>query len=440
MTKRQKFFSALGRFFKELFTKNIFLKVVALLFAILLWGYVLSIENPEYTKRVRDVPIGIVGESTLNANGLMLVSHDLGTTDVDVLCRINKHSTLDANVTCTVDLTSRQLTLDPNENSKVFSFDVTASVPADYGTVQNNPVDTVELEIARVSTRNNVQVNVKFKGRESMPAGYTVEAANTLYISMTGRKSLLDQVNYGEVEVDLSELTADSGEDLARTYDKVLPIQFYDGSNAQIDDIVTSDGLPFTTNVRVVIRAYKEVDIKPSIQMLEEGYNLNYTLSRSKVVIFGERADLDKIDSIQTETIAATPQMNNTPISATLIIPDGVELASGTSKTVTVTVLVQEKTDQQTYEIPVTYGNLTEGTALDNDIPKTVSIEVSGTLSKLAAFRAEWVQATVDCGGYLEGKVTLPVRISTDSAASGLKIVLLTETVEIELIRIIEES
>ena len=83
---------------------------------------------------------------------------------------------------------------------------------------------------------------------------------------------------------------------------------------------------------------------------------------------------------------------------------------------------------------------LTEGTALDNDIPKTVSIEVSGTLSKLAAFRPEWVQATVDCGGYLEGKVTLPVRISTDSAASGLKIVLLTETVEIELIRIIEES
>ena len=36
MTKRQKFFSALGRFLKNIFTKNILLKIVALLFAVML--------------------------------------------------------------------------------------------------------------------------------------------------------------------------------------------------------------------------------------------------------------------------------------------------------------------------------------------------------------------------------------------------------------------
>ena len=130
MTKRQKVFSALGRFLKDLFTKNIVLKVVALLFAIMLWGYVLSIENPEYTKRVRDVEISIVGEDSLNSRGLMLVTRDTGTTDVDILCKINKHSELDASrVTCTVDLSSRAITLDPDENSKIITRDTNSMHP-----------------------------------------------------------------------------------------------------------------------------------------------------------------------------------------------------------------------------------------------------------------------------------------------------------------------
>ena len=49
--------SAVGKFFKELFTQNIPIKIIALLFAVLLWGYVLTIENPEYIKVVRAVEI-----------------------------------------------------------------------------------------------------------------------------------------------------------------------------------------------------------------------------------------------------------------------------------------------------------------------------------------------------------------------------------------------
>ena len=41
-------------------------------------------------------------------------------------------------------------------------------------------------------------------------------------------------------------------------------------------------------SVRVVIRAYKEVEIEPSIQMLEDGYTWHYVLSRSKVLIYGD--------------------------------------------------------------------------------------------------------------------------------------------------------
>lgn len=434
MTKRQKFFSALGRFFKEFFTKNIFLKVVALLFAILLWGYVLSIENPEYTKRVRDVEISILGESTLNARGLMLVTRDTGTTDVDVLCRINKHSELDATrITCTIDLASRPITLGADENSKVITFDVQVSVPTEYGTVQSIEVSSVDLEVARISTRNNVQISVQYAG--SLPEGFTVEVPSGLSISMTGRKSLIDRIARGEVTVVLDSLPINDPQTLANTYDLVLPVRFYDSTNVLLDDLVSSTGEEFTANVQVTIRAFREFDIEPSIELLEEGYTYRYVLSRSKIVLFGERSVLDQIDFIRTETVTAMPNMNSTPMSVSLILPDGTELAAGAPKTITITMFVEEQTETQIFTIPITYENINaDAVSLSPDAPNTVTVVVYGPMSLLQAFQKSWVKATVNCYGYADGVLTLPVQMKLDDKANGLTVSLQEETVEVVLL------
>lgn len=440
MTKRQKFFSALGQFVKNIFTKNILLKVVALLFAILLWGYVLSIENPEYTKRVRDVEIGINGESVLNSRNLMLVTRDLGTTDVDVLCRINKHSELDASrVTCTVDLSNRGITLDTDENSKVITLDVNASVPTEYGTIQNLTVSTVEVEIARISARNDLPVYVKTVG--SLPEGFaaTIPNASQLQLSISGPKSAMDQIVRGEVTVDYDTFPVNDPDTLAKSYDLKLPVQFYDSSNVRLDEIYASNGEAFTIDVRVTVRAYKEFEIEPSIEMLEEGYTWTYVLSRSRIILCGEKTALDQIDTIRTETITATPTMSNTPMSTNLIIPDDLEVASGFSKSVTVTLSVRELTDTKEIEVPITYQNPATGTTLSADAPKTVTVRVTGARSAMAVFHEEWIKATVDLAGYLEGTVELPVRYSTDSKADAYTIEPLVQTVTVEFIHIEEE-
>ena len=439
MTKWQKFFSALGRFFINLFTKNILLKVAAFLFAVLLWGYVLSIENPEYVKRVRDVEIGIIGENSLNSRGLMLLTRDTGMTDVDVLCRINKHSELDASrVTCTVDLSNRGITLDEDEDSKEVSVDVKASVPTEYGTVQSLTTNSITLTIAKISTRSDVQISPKYTG--SLPEGFTVEVLNSLSLSMTGEKSALDKVVRGEVTIDLNDFPINDPQTLANTYNRVLPVQFYDASNKRLDDIRSSNGETFSVNVRVLIRAYKEVEIEPSIEMLEEGYTWRYVLSRSKMIIYGDRALLDTIDSIKTETIAATPAMTNTPMSAVLIIPDGVETSAGFSKAITVTLSVEELTDTKTYDIPIDYVNIRKESSLSADAPKTVTIKVTGPLSALETFDPEWVKATVDLNGYTMGELDMPVRYDIDSKASWVTVEHPTETVSFELSGPVEEE
>ena len=431
MTKGQKFFSALGRFFKNVFTKNIPLKIVALLFAILLWGYVLAIENPEYTKRVRDVEIAITGEDALNARGLMLVTRETGTTDVDVLCKINKHSELDASrISCVVDLANRAISLDEDENSKTITLDVQTSIASEYGTIQGLTVSSVDLTVARLSTRSNIPVSVRYNG--TLPEGYVVDVPSSLSISLTGQKSEMDQIVRGEVLVDLETFPIKDPETLANTYDRVLPVQFYNSANVGLDGITTSDGETVTVNVRVVIRAYKEVEIVPTIEMLDEGYEWSYVLSRDKVILYGDRATLDSIDAIRTETINAVPTMRNTPTAVDLIIPSGVTTAQDFSRAITVTITVSEKSAEREFEIPITYQG-GEGVVRKEGSPETVPVIVKGTVNSLESFKTEWVTATIDLSGLGAGTHALPIRFQISEKANAYTVEWSTEAVTVEL-------
>ena len=64
--------SALKTWLKNAFTKNLALKIVSLIFAMLLWGYVLMSENPQRTKTLTNVPISVEGGADLIARKLVL--------------------------------------------------------------------------------------------------------------------------------------------------------------------------------------------------------------------------------------------------------------------------------------------------------------------------------------------------------------------------------
>ena len=54
---------------KNFFTKNMALKVIALVFAVLLWGYVLTDQKPVRTKIIPEVSTSFDGEAELIAQG-----------------------------------------------------------------------------------------------------------------------------------------------------------------------------------------------------------------------------------------------------------------------------------------------------------------------------------------------------------------------------------
>ena len=74
--KRKNVFKAVLASFKGFFTRNLGLKIVALVFAILLWAYVLVALNPVRSKSIDDVPITLEGHTDLLSRNLILVNSD----------------------------------------------------------------------------------------------------------------------------------------------------------------------------------------------------------------------------------------------------------------------------------------------------------------------------------------------------------------------------
>lgn len=437
MTKRQKFFSALGRFLKDLFTKNLVLKITALLFAILLWGYVLGIENPKYVKRVRDVEITYTGEDSLNSRGLMLVTREKFLTDVDIECELSKHSDLDASrVTCTVDLSDRDITLDRDEDSKTITRTVQAKVTSGYGTVQDISVDSVELEIARISSRSNIKVEVETEN--SLPDGFLYYPPVSLSVSLSGQKSKLDRIAKGIVTVDLASFNPSNPALLAGEYDLILPVQFRDEASNVLDDIVTSSGETVTTNVHIAIRAYKDVPIVPKVAALDDFgayYQYTCTPAQEKIRIYGTLSTLGQIDEIGTETIVPKEEVGEERLTVGLVIPDGVTIDSKQSSMVTVFLHVSEReSDEMYYQIPIEYSAAKSDLALSGKEVKMVRIRVQATVRAMKSFDPKTVRLSVDLTNYDEGTYELPIVLTFSGDIGVYTIELVSETVTVELV------
>ena len=431
VANKNRILSAVGSFFKDLFTKNIGLKIISLLFAFLLWAYVLTIENPASTQIVRDVEITMTGEETLTDKGYMLVSREIGTTDVTVLCQIGKHSELDASrISCNVDLSSRTINLSEDEDSRVFPLTVTTTLQSGYGTVTAVEDSTVNVEVARIASRNALPVGIEYEG--ALPAGFQLVVPERLTISVSGMKSLVDQIARGTVTVDLSQFPVSDPDSLAGEYKNVYPVQFYNASNIGIENIHDDNGESYTIEVPLVIRAYREVEIEPSIEV-EEGYEYTASLSRSKVFIYGERSLLQQITSLKTETISAHSAEEETEHIVSLILPEGITFGNGDSGTVTVTLKVEEIEENREFIVPVTWKGFPEKMERGEDFPAETVVSVTGTRRELESFQTAYVTLTVDLTGCGEGTHTLPIVMTIDERAGDLMIELTEPNLTVSL-------
>ena len=97
----RRFFSAIGNSFRN----NLLLKIMSVIFAFIIWSYVMAAENPVREITVKDVKVSYIGTEELVAKELTISKDDLiEAVDVSIMAGQNSHKNItNQTVRATVD-------------------------------------------------------------------------------------------------------------------------------------------------------------------------------------------------------------------------------------------------------------------------------------------------------------------------------------------------
>lgn len=415
--------SAIKTWLKNAFSKNLALKIVSLVFAMLLWGYVLMSENPQRTKTISNVQLNVDGEAELIAKQLVLSGDkDYGTVNVRVSTQLTSYADLSADdITASINLTGI---------TETGEHDVPITARTSTGTVVSVTPDHIKITVDNLVSRS-IPVEIELEGElnDGYWAGEAVTSRNTVEIE--GPLEYVSLIDCAKGVLNVESATS--------SINKSVLLTLYDKDGNELDSNLFYTKLPSTT-VRMEILPMKTVsiDVENAIQGKDNlpknyeiiGYGVNGT---GKVRIVGEKSVLDAIDSISIEYIDVSGVTENIVQDVALVVPEGVTLLD--DGTVNLYINIREKTDEVIYEsVPITVEHL--GRKLNAQLSaETADVALSGRVSLLNQIDRSDVELYIDLSGLETGVHTVPVEIKLpkDEMENELSCVLSVETVTVTI-------
>lgn len=388
---------------KSFFTKNMALKVIAFIFAMLLWGYVLTDQKPLREKDVPNVATSFDGEAELIAQGYC-VRGDRSEMLQNVSVKVRTQITNYAYVTPSTIVAT--ISLRNISEARVYDLPIQATVSSSLGVVQSITPATIQVEIDKLVTKT-IPVITTFSG--DIPEGYWADMdalTTTSRLDITGAKTDISTITHGECVVDQTGRTST----IYSTFDVTL----YDKNNNVVSSDIIIGTLP-TSTVRLPIYPIKNVpiDVENSLvgaDNLAANHEIVKSVSTPETVrLVGDQTILDKIGVISLEPIDINGLDTTMTVSGTLIVPEGVRLLD--NPTVSILLEVREMVIAQTFEqLEIQVHGKQGGSKVSLSIP-AADLTVEGRYSLVSILSRSDVQLFVDVTGLTPGVYKLPVSV-----------------------------
>lgn len=398
----QKFGGILLSFLKKLFTKDVAFKVASLLFALVIWGLVMAVQDPERVKTVQNVNVSFEGEADLHARNLVVrrnVLDELNGLAVRVSTKTTNYSDVTKdNITATVSLRSVTTT-------GVKTLPINATIPARLGTVESNGITptSVEVEIDTLVSKT-VPVEISYEG--TLPEGYWADAAelSAQIVTVRGAKQDMQYVTKAVCHIKMTDRTS--------SYNDAVTLALLDKDGNEMDASHFLDELP-TVNVKMTVLSKKTVPFAAAESLLGvDNLPVNYelvsvTATPATAEIVGDAALLSGIHSLSLEGLDIGGKRESIYDKRAVVLPEGVKLLGLESGEVEVFADIREKNTQKKFEqVPISQRGLARGLVATLSA-ETTDIDVSGRISLLELLERKEVEAYVDLEGLKEGAYTL---------------------------------
>lgn len=399
---------------KSFCTKNVALKAIALVFAVLLWGYVLTDQKPMRTKIIPEVATSFDGEAELIAQGFCIRGNReeiLQKVAVTVRTQITNYAYVNAgSISATISL--RNIS-----EAREYEIPIQANVSSALGVVQTVSPSSVKVQIDTLVTKT-IPVTTSFTGE--LPNGYWADTdalTSTTRLDVTGAKTDISNITRAECVVDLNDKTS--------TIYSTFDVTMYDKDNNVVSSDILVGTLPSST-VRLPIYPMKSVpiDVLGSLvgtdDLAKNHEIVNAVATPATVRIVGEQSVLDAIDSILLTPIAVNELNTTSTVESDLILPDGVRLLD--SEKVSVLIEIQEMQMSQLFEqLEVQIVGTEKRANVTLDV-STVDLTVEGRYSLVSVLMRKDITVQVDVTGLAPGVYKLPLNVLVRDEAATVEL------------------
>ena len=398
--------------------KKIFTGILSFAIAFGLWFYVVTVVNPEFEDTYYNIPVVLEGEGFLEERGLMITANENPYVSLR----------LKGNRSYLVEMKNEDisLTADVSKISRAGTFHVSfeeafrGNIPDNAIEVQTRNPDSITLVVEERITKP-VDVVVDY-GRTNVPDGFICDKESIEFgpngptVSVTGPKSVIDQITQAVVSIDLSSRRESILEEAF-----VFTLCNDAGEPVDAQMVTTNIG-----EVDVTLRIQRYKDITLEVEVIDGGGATKRTSSiniEPKVIrISGNETMLDKIeDTMVIGTVDLSKLLEDTQLTFDISLPENVTNESNVSEAV-VDVKFPNLRIKTLNVTQINAVNVPEGLEVDM-ITQKLEIKVRGPIAMVERIKASDITVTVDFANAELGTATMRAEVSIASGFIDVGIV-----------------
>ena len=363
--------------------------IVSIIFAALLWYYVVTDQNPIITKSY-DIPVKLLNMEYIEKNDLILMQNpnNLKVTIKLKGYKDNLDLVSQLSITASADLMGIKSKGEIRTN---ISF---SGIPNGITLVDQSASELI-LNLER-KVSSHLKVSYKYKGKLADGFAPVINNIDPPEILITGPESIVSTAKYALLTVDITGLTGDMI--------KEQIVSIYDAENKELNDITVQ---PKTQRVSLSLGVIKLVPILPQFTgKALEGYSvLDRGIYPKFVSIAAKKDVLDSIKEIKTEKISIEGISERMEKTVKLILPPGIALVENDVQIRAFADI--EKVITKEIKKNIEIRNLGEGLSVEG-ITQEIILTVVGPES-IVENPSILIKAYADMKGINEGQHTLKV-------------------------------
>lgn len=391
--------------FWQVLSRRLWMKLLSLLLAILLWNYVVSSDTSlTRTKTISDVNGYISGQSTLTTYGLALLSDPTEQLE-NITVRMEVAQSLYSQVSSE----NVQVMADLSSVRRAGEQEVPLKATSSYGRVVSILPETISLTFETLDSRL-IPVNVELTGEKSEGNWYNISRTNPTTLTVSGAASVVRSISQARVYTDVTGAS--------ETYMRAEPFVLLDGEGNEISqdrltrsassitvttDVYPTRDIPISTEIEDVVRG-----------RVAEGYTISeISIQPEFVTVAADESLLNGISELLIEPVDVEGQTQS--LSARARVSKLTDFKNMSTEQVYVNItIVEEDVSEWINNTALTFIGKAENLQLEWQ-KSEIQVYVTGPKSTVEALKADGIPITVNLTGFEAGEYSCPLRFPTEN-------------------------